>query len=372
VLILLLTTALGFFAQTGLPTVASAQVGKITGSVIEARTGAPLPAVLVKVQSTGQQAFSGADGKFEINDVPVGSQTLLVSVVGYGLVRRDVTVSGTDAVDVTIPVNEGASTYVEEVSVGRQSLPAKPSLVWPRSRSWAQRELMALRGLIADDPFRAVQMLPGVSTGDDFRAEFALRGLGPGHIGLSVDGIDSPLLYHTVRGVQDTGSLALVNTDILESASLLAGPHPQRLNSHLGSRVDFATPRRLARAAHGRAMVSARRPAPSGKGRLARARRAAGCLPRARATSIGCLQMIDTTTAPRSAFTDAQAKFTFDLTPETIAARVDDRGPLDLREQMTVLIRTRSITRPMRPVIGNVQWRFTPSRHSRRHSRSTS
>jgi len=37
------------------------------------------------------------------------------------------------------------------------------------------RELLALRGLIADDPFRAVQMLPGVSTGDDFRAEFALR-----------------------------------------------------------------------------------------------------------------------------------------------------------------------------------------------------
>src|SRR6185436_3141981 len=102
-------------------------------------------------------------------------------------------------------------------------------------------EILALRGLIADDPFRAVQVLPGVTTGDDFRAEFAMRGLGPGNIGISIDGVDSPLLFHTVRGVQDTGSVGPINSDILESANLLAGPHPQRLNSHLGSQLDFAT-----------------------------------------------------------------------------------------------------------------------------------
>ena len=100
---------------------------------------------------------------------------------------------------------------------------------------------MALRGLIADDPYRAAQMLPGVAAGDDFRAEFAVRGLGPSHIGISIDGVDSPLLFHTVRGVDDTGSLGLINSDILESATLLSGPHPQRLNSHLGSRLDFTT-----------------------------------------------------------------------------------------------------------------------------------
>lgn len=42
------------------------QPGTITGTIVEARTGAPLAAVLVKVQSTGQQAFSDADGTFAI------------------------------------------------------------------------------------------------------------------------------------------------------------------------------------------------------------------------------------------------------------------------------------------------------------------
>ena len=93
---------------------ASAQpvTGRVTGVVVEARTGAPLAAVLVKIQSTGQQSFSGAEGRFEIADVPVGPQTVLVSVVGYGLVRRDVTVESGAAVDSTIPVAEGASAYV--------------------------------------------------------------------------------------------------------------------------------------------------------------------------------------------------------------------------------------------------------------------
>ena len=143
--------------------------GRVTGMVVEARTGSPLAAVLVKVQSTGQQALSDEDGRFEIADVPTGAQTLVVSVVGYGLVRRDVTVAAGDAVDVTIPVAEGASTYVEDVAVSASPFrEAEPGVA---SQSvLGSRDLLALRGLIADDPFRAAQVLPAVATGDDFRA----------------------------------------------------------------------------------------------------------------------------------------------------------------------------------------------------------
>ena len=85
----------------------SVDTGRITGTIVEARTNAPLAAVLVKIPSTGQQSFSDAEGHFEIDNVPTGPQTLVVSVVGYGLVRREVTVSATEVVDVTIPVAEG-------------------------------------------------------------------------------------------------------------------------------------------------------------------------------------------------------------------------------------------------------------------------
>lgn len=338
----------------------SHQTGKITGTVIEARTGAPLAAVLVKVQSTGQQAFSDADGVFEITDVPVGPQTVLVSVVGYGLVRRDVTVDGTNAVNVTIPVSEGASTYVESVSVGGSVFREGERGVATQS-VLGSHELLALRGLIADDPFRAVQMLPGVATGDDFRAEFALRGLGPGHTGISVDGVDSPLLYHTVRGVQDTGSLALINSDILESATLLAGPHPQRLNTHLGSRVDFTTRDGSRERLAVRAMVSASAATTVWEGPVGASRQGSWLFAARRSYIDWLLEKIDTTSGTAFGFTDAQAKLALDLSPRqslrismiggqsVLREKDEDPGPNTLERALN------------NSIIANVQWRFTPS-----------
>lgn len=332
----------------------------MTGTIVEARTGAPLAAVLVKVQSTGQQAFSDTDGRFAIAEVPAGPQTVLVSVVGFGLVRREVVVITGSAVDVTIPVAEGASTYVEDVAVsGSPFREAEPGVA---SQSvLGSRDLLALRGLVADDPFRAVQVLPGVSTGDDFRAEFALRGLGPSHIGIAVDGVDSPLLFHTVRGVQDTGSLGLINSDILESATLLAGPHPQRLASHLGSRLDFTTRDGSRDRLIVRGMLSASTASTVWEGPLGSGKKASWLVAVRKSYIDWLLRQIDPTTDTTFGFTDAQGKVTFDLTPRQTLRVTMLVGRSVLREledppDVNTLDPATNTT-----FIGNLQWRFTPS-----------
>ncbi len=333
---------------------------RVTGTIVEARTGAPLAAVLVKVQSTGQQAFSDSDGRFEIAGVPVGTQTLLVSVVGYGLVRRDVAVSATEVADVTIPVAEGASTYVEDVSVGASRFrEAEPGV---SSQSvLGSREILALRGLVADDPFRAVQVLPGVTTGDDFRAEFAVRGLGPGNIGVSIDGVDSPLLFHTVRGVDDTGSLGLINSDILESASLLSGPHPQRLNAHLGSQLDFTTRDGSRERLTVRAMLSASAATTVWEGPLGSNKKASWLVAARKSYIDWLLRQIDSTTDTAFGFTDTQAKFSVDLSPRQSLRVSMIAGKSVLHEtedppDVNTLDHAANTT-----LIGNLQWRFTPS-----------
>jgi hypothetical protein len=217
-----------------------APTGRIAGHIVEARSGTPLAAVLVRVQATGQQSLTDADGWFEIAGVPAGPQTLIVSVVGYGLVRHDLEVTTDAMAGVTLRIAEGGSGYVEEVTVGGSLFPrAEPGVA--SQHVLGTRDLLTLRGVIADDPFRAVHVLPTVATGDDFQAQFAVRGHGPAHIGIALDGVDTPLLFHTVRGLDDTGSLALINSDILESATLRSGAYPQRLGSHTGARLDFTT-----------------------------------------------------------------------------------------------------------------------------------
>jgi len=334
--------------------------GSITGTVVEARTNVPLAAVLIKIQSTGQQAFSDAEGRFEIRDVPVGSQTILVSVVGYGLVRREVMVSATEAVDITIPVAEGASTYVEEISVGASRFrEAEPGVA--SQSTLGSREILALRGLVTDDPIRAVQVLPGVSTGDDFKAEFAVRGLGPGNIGISIDGVDSPLLFHTVRGVQDTGSLALINSDILESASLLAGPHPQRMNAHLGSRLDFTTRDGSRERLTVRGMVSASAASTVWEGPLRSSKRGSWMFAARKSYIDWLLKKIDTTTDTTFGFTDGEAKLTFDLSPRQTVRVSMIAGRSLLRENENPPDANTLDPAANTSVIGNLQWRFTPS-----------
>ena len=98
--------------------------------------------------------------------------------------------------------------------------------------------LQDLRGVAADDPMRALQALPGVATGDDFQSQFSVRGSEFRHVDGS-DGTATPLLLHMVRSTNDTGSIAMINSDVLDRASLMAGAHPQRQGDWLGATLDF-------------------------------------------------------------------------------------------------------------------------------------
>ena len=111
-------------------------------------------------------------------------------------------------------------------------------------------ELQVLRGVLADDPLRAVQVLPGVATGDDLRSEFSVRGSDFGHMNFTVDGFQTPFLLHTVRVIEDLldpDSVVMVNSDVIEEATLLNGGYAQRFGNRTGGGARFPAPRRLAR-----------------------------------------------------------------------------------------------------------------------------
>ena len=333
--------------------------GRIAGQVVEARSGAPLAAVMVKVQSTGQQALTDLDGAFEISEVPAGPQTLVVSVVGYSLVRHDVLVAADGAVEVTLRIAEGGSGYVEDVTVAGSLLPREEPGVASQHVLGA-RDLLALRGVIADDPFRAVHVMPSVATSDDFQAQFAVRGQGPAHIGIGLDGIDSPLLVHTVRGLDDTGSLALINSDILESATLLSGAYPQRLGAHTGARIDFATREPVRSRLTARVLFSATAATTVWEGPLASGARGAWLIAARRSYIDWLLRKIDPEIEGTFGFSDLQAKLVLNPSPRhTIqASAIGGRAELretDSRPTVNSLDRARTVVG-----IGNLRWLFTP------------
>lgn len=217
-------------------------------TVIDARTNAPVVDAFVQLRhldgdssvrqhDAGRAVQTDASGIARFTDVPEGRYNLTVSTIGYIFVRRVVQVSN-KPVAVTVPLVEGTGAYQESVTVGAASLrTAEPGVA--SQMELGSSALQDLRGIATDDPMRAMQTLPGAATGDDFRAEFSVRGSAFRHVGIVIDGIQMPMMMHAVRGRDDTGSLAMINGDLLDRASLMAGPHPLRHGDWLGATLEF-------------------------------------------------------------------------------------------------------------------------------------
>lgn len=83
--------------------------GKITGTIIDARNGnVPLAGVTVKVSET-ETAVSGADGKFEIKNLPINDYNVTFEKANYAIVTRSVTQSNFVNNVVTLAVRMGGA-----------------------------------------------------------------------------------------------------------------------------------------------------------------------------------------------------------------------------------------------------------------------
>lgn len=211
--------------------------GTIHGMVVDTEGGSPIEEVSVRLQDTGATTSTDASGHFTFNDVAAGDHELYISVVNFLLVTKKVTVTAGVSADVTVALTQGTGTYSESVSVVGDA--AGRTSAAPVESEVHGIELQLLSGLLANDPLRAVQVMPGVTTGDDFRSEFAVRGAGPAQTGFIFEGISTRFMLHTVREVTDAGSIAMVNGEVIDSVALRSGSYPQTHGNRNGAEVEF-------------------------------------------------------------------------------------------------------------------------------------
>jgi outer membrane receptor protein involved in Fe transport len=102
-----------------LPSAAAAQgTGQIRGQVINAQTGEPIPGVNVVVVGTQRGAATNEDGNYAITNVPVGTQEVRASLVGFTDVTKTdvlVTIDQATRVDFSLKqeVVEGEEVVVQ-------------------------------------------------------------------------------------------------------------------------------------------------------------------------------------------------------------------------------------------------------------------
>ena len=265
------------------------------------------------VRPVTKEIVTDADGHFEV-DIPPGTVGVTISVVGYVLSKREVKVGPDQTVDLTIPLTEGTGSYTEEVNVTGERYTRTETGV-PTEQTLGSADLQNLKSTLADDPMRAVQTLPGVANSDDFKSEFAIRGSDFRHVGVTLDGVPSPLLLHTVHGVTDSGSLAMINSDILDSVTLLSGSYPQRYGNRTGATIDFRTREGSRDRPHVRLAASAINASGVAEGPIGKGRRGSWLISARKSYLDWLVQRIDPGITGTFGFVDAHGKFAYDLSP---------------------------------------------------------
>ena len=110
----------------------AAQTGSLTGTVVDATSGAPINGAQVSIEGTTLGGLSNAQGRFLILNVPTGSQTVRVTYLGYRTEEQTVSVTVGEPIQVTFRLQVSAVTLDEVVVTGTGSSRSRRPAAWSR------------------------------------------------------------------------------------------------------------------------------------------------------------------------------------------------------------------------------------------------
>ncbi len=188
----------------------------LKGVVRDADRGQPVYLVNVTLEDTAFGAVSAPDGVFTLESIPSGTYTLLLRHIGYDVLRVEGLVLPRDEVlDLKltprvirlaeITVTPGSFSFMDNGAPSRQTM---------------SREDMQTVPQLGEDVFRAVNRLPGLSSGD-YAAHFGIRGGRHDETLILLDGLEIYEPYH-LKDFNE-GALSIIDTETIEGVELMTG-----------------------------------------------------------------------------------------------------------------------------------------------------
>ena len=224
-------------------TASVAAAADIRGKVTSALGGEPLARVQVSLLDTNLQDVTSSGGAFTITGAKPGQYILRLGAVGYRLVTIPLSITSSSEVkefDVNLAPDNFQRTDTVEVLGDVFRGGDSPAM---SETNLTSSELKEASTVLADDPFRAVQSLPGVSAAgnNELFAEFSVMGAPFSQIGIYLDDVLIPPPFHTVHNVQDGASLSLLTSETVQEMKLLPVAYPEKFGDQIGAALDNQT-----------------------------------------------------------------------------------------------------------------------------------
>jgi hypothetical protein len=229
------------FAAVVLLCCTALHAAEIRGTVKNGAGGELLGRVQVKLQEAGRETVTAADGTFFFENLEPGNYTLRLSAVGYRLSTFSLSLLAAESKEVDLTLVPDNFRHTEKVKVTGEIFQQEDSPAISESNLTAS-EIREASTVFADDPFRAIQALPGVSApaNNEFYAQFSVMGTPFQNVSIYLDDVlASP--FHTVPDITNGASLSLLTSETVEEMKLMPVAYPVKFGDGIGAALDVRT-----------------------------------------------------------------------------------------------------------------------------------
>ena len=241
-----LTLAVGAPVRVAAQAPAQATTQVVRGTITDAQSGLGLPGATVRLLTPAGAAPQGtvtaADGSFRLPGVPLGRQTLVVSMVGY----REVTVpnvivnSGKESI-LTLQLQESLTQLDQAEVVGQRTgdrLKPNNEMALISARTFDVETTNRFAGA-RNDPARMAQNFAGVGGSNDSRNDIVVRGNSPAGLLWRMEGVAIPNPNH-YGGLGATGGpVSILNNNVLDKSDFLTAAFPATYANALSGVFDL-------------------------------------------------------------------------------------------------------------------------------------
>ncbi len=337
----------------------------VGGVVTNAQGGEPLAKIQVALLGRSITTITGPDGKFHLSQLPAGSYVLQVSGVGYRSFQISFQLeSPEEAKEFAISLAPENFRRTERVEVSGDVFEPQD---WPAvgDLTLTSSELRQTATVLADDPFRSLQTLPGVSpsANNDFHAQFSVMGAPFSHVGVYVDDVFVPNVLHTVPDTPDAPNLSLFTGNDVEDIRLLPVAYPVRYADDIGAALAIRTRAGSQEAPHFHGSAGLAYSEILGEGGFGSSHKGTWLVD-ARKSYIGYLvNLVGGTRFSQDGFYDGDLKLTYNLTPAQTFSFLVTGGRLSIDDpNLPPTSPPTEVRKGLNDLaIGRLGWRWTPS-----------
>jgi outer membrane receptor for ferrienterochelin and colicin len=195
--------------------------GTIEGSAIDLSTRVPLIGANIIVMNTPFGAVTDTEGKFIINNIPVGNYSVQFRMVGYSAVTKtDIIVRSRRITTITGALSEQT---IESEQVVVTAGYFRQNDVQPLSITALSAEEIRRAPGSGGDISRVIMGLPSLAKVNDQSNSLIVRGGSPLENAFFLDGIEIPNINHFPTQGATGGPIGMVNVDLIDEVNFYTG-----------------------------------------------------------------------------------------------------------------------------------------------------